>query len=58
MTADAYGGAAVARGRSLRHRFAAPGAGAGAAPLEFFYTPTLVNRGGTREAVAVHSSHP
>jgi hypothetical protein len=29
-----------------------------AAPFEFFYPLTLVNKGGTWKAVAMHSSHP
>jgi ketosteroid isomerase-like protein len=58
VTVDVYGDAAVVRGRSLRQRAAVPGAEADAAPFEFFYTMTLVNRGGTWKAVAMHSSHP
>ena len=58
VTVDVYGDAAVVRGKSLRQRSAAPGAGADAAPFEFFYTLTLVNKGGAWKAVAMHSSHP
>jgi ketosteroid isomerase-like protein len=58
VTVDVYGDAAVVRGKSLRQRAAVPGAEADAAPFEFFYTMTLVNRGGTWKAVAMHSSHP
>ena len=58
VTVDVYGDAAVARGKSLRQRSAVPGAEADAAPFEFFYTMTLVNRGGTWKAAALHSSHP
>jgi hypothetical protein len=58
VTVDVYGDAAVARGKSLRQRSAVPGAGADAAPFEFFYTLTLVNKGGAWKAVAMHSSHP
>ena len=58
VTVDVYGDAAVARGKSLRQRSAVPGAEADAAPFEFFYTLTLVNRGGTWKAVALHASHP
>jgi hypothetical protein len=58
VTVDVYGDAAVVRGKSLRQRSAVPGAGADAAPFEFFYTMTLVNKGGTWKAVALHSSHP
>lgn len=58
VTVDVYGDAAVARGKSLRQRSAAPGAAADAAPFEFFYTLTLVNKGGAWKAVALHSSHP
>ncbi|MET0646548.1 MAG: nuclear transport factor 2 family protein [Pyrinomonadaceae bacterium] len=57
VTIEVYGDAAVARGKSLRQRSAVPGAEADAAPSEFFYTLTLVNRGGTWKAVAMHSSH-
>lgn len=58
VTVEVYGDAAVVRGKSLRQRSAVPGAGADAAPFEFFYTMTLVNRGGAWRAVALHSSHP
>lgn len=58
VTIDVYGDAAVVRGKSLRQRSAIPGAAADAAPSEFFYTMTLVNKGGTWKAVAMHSSHP
>jgi len=58
VTVEVYGDAAVARGKSLRQRSAVPGAGADAAPFEFFYTLTLVNRGEAWKAVALHSSHP
>ena len=58
VTVDVYGDAAVVRGKSLRQRSAVPGAEADAAPFEFFYTMTLVNKGGTWKAVAMHSSHP
>ncbi|MCA1615148.1 MAG: nuclear transport factor 2 family protein [Acidobacteria bacterium] len=58
VTVDVYGDAAVVRGKSLRQRSAVPGAGADAAPFEFFYTLTLVNKGGAWKAVAMHSSHP
>jgi hypothetical protein len=58
VTVDVYGDAAVARGKSLRQRSAVPGAAADAAPFEFFYTLTLVNKGGAWKAVAMHSSHP
>ena len=58
VTIDVYGDAAVVRGKSLRQRSAVPGAGADTAPFEFFYTMTLVNRGGAWKAVALHSSHP
>ena len=58
VTVDVYGDAAVVRGKSLRQRSAVPGAEADAAPFEFFYTLTLVNKGGTWKAVAMHSSHP
>ena len=58
VTVDVYGDAAVVRGKSRRQRAAVPGAEADAAPFEFFYTMTLVNRGGTWKAVAMHSSHP
>ena len=58
VTIDVYGDAAVVRGKSLRQRSAVPGAEADAAPFEFFYTMTLVNKGGTWKAVAMHSSHP
>lgn len=58
VTVDVHGDAAVVRGKSLRQRSAVPGAGADAAPLEFFYTMTLVNKGGTWKAVALDSSHP
>src|SRR5918997_843603 len=58
VTVDVYGDAAVVRGKSLRQRSAVPGAEADAAPFEFFYTMTLVNKGGTWKAVALHSSHP
>lgn len=58
VTVDVYGDAAVVRGKSLRQRSAVPGAGADAAPFEFFYTMTLVNKGGVWKAVAMHSSHP
>jgi hypothetical protein len=58
VTIDVYGDAAVVRGKSLRQRSAVPGAAADAAPFEFFYTMTLVNKGGTWKAVAMHSSHP
>lgn len=58
VTVDLYGDAAVVRGKSRRQRSAVPGAEADAAPSEFFYTLTLVNKGGTWKAVAMHSSHP
>jgi hypothetical protein len=58
VTVDVYGDAAVVRGKSLRQRSAVPGAEADAAPFEFFYTLTLVNKGGAWKAVAMHSSHP
>jgi len=58
VTVDVYGDAAVVRGKSLRQRSAVPGAEADAAPFEFFYTMTLVNKGGVWKAVAMHSSHP
>jgi ketosteroid isomerase-like protein len=58
VTVDVYGDAAVVRGKSLRQRSAVPGAEADAAPFEFFYTMTLVNKGGAWKAVAMHSSHP
>lgn len=58
VTIAVYGDAAVVRGKSLRQRSAVPGAGADAAPFEFFYTMTLVNKGGAWKAVALHSSHP
>jgi ketosteroid isomerase-like protein len=58
VTVDVYGDAAVVRGKSLRQRSAVPGAGADAAPAEFFYTLTLVNRGGAWKVVAMHSSRP
>ncbi len=58
VTVDVYGDAAVVRGKSLRQRSAVPGAEPDAAPFEFFYTMTLVNKGGTWKAVAMHSSHP
>ena len=58
VTVDVYSDAAVVRGRSLRQRSAVPGAEADAAPFEFFYTLTLVNKGGAWKAVAMHSSHP
>ena len=58
VTVDVYGDAAVARGKSLRQRSAVPGAAGDAAPFELFYTLTLVNRGGTWKAVALHASHP
>ena len=58
VTIEVYGDAAVTRGKSLRQRSAVPGAGADAAPFEFFYTLTLVNKGGAWKAVAMHSSHP
>lgn len=58
VSVDVYGDAAVVRGKSLRQRSAVPGAEADAAPFEFFYTMTLVNKGGTWRVVAMHSSHP
>jgi len=58
VTVDVYGDAAVVRGKSLRQRSAVPGAEADTAPFEFFYTMTLVNRGGAWKVVALHSSHP
>jgi ketosteroid isomerase-like protein len=58
VTVDVYGDAAVVRGKSLRQRSAVPGAAGDAAPFELFYTLTLVNRGGTWKAVALHASHP
>ncbi|HZI20843.1 MAG TPA: nuclear transport factor 2 family protein [Pyrinomonadaceae bacterium] len=58
VTVNVYGDAAVVRGKSLRQRTAVPGAEADAAPFEFFYTMTFVNRGGAWKAVAMHSSHP
>ena len=58
VTVDVYGDAAVVRGKSLRQRSAVPGAEPDAAPYELFYTMTLVNRGGTWKAVALHASHP
>lgn len=58
VTVDVHGDAAVVRGRSLRQRSAVPGAQPDAAPSEFFYTLTLVNKGGEWKAVALHSSHP
>ena len=58
VTVDVYGDAAVVRGKSLRQRSAVPGAEADSSPFEFFYTLTLVNKGGMWKAVAMHSSHP
>lgn len=58
VTVNVYDDAAVVRGKSLRQRSAVPGAKADTAPFEFFYTMTLVNKGGTWKAVAMHSSHP
>ena len=58
VTINVYGDAAVVRGKSLRQRSAVPGAAGDAAPFEFFYTLTLVNRGGAWKAVAMHASHP
>ena len=57
VSLNVYGDAAVARGASLRQRSAVPGGQADPAPFEFFYTMTLVNRGGDWKAVAMHSSH-
>jgi ketosteroid isomerase-like protein len=57
VSLNVYGDAAVARGASLRQRSAAPGGQADPAPFEFFYTMTLVNRGGTWKVAAMHSSH-
>jgi ketosteroid isomerase-like protein len=55
-----YGDTAVVRGVSPRQRSAFPGSdGSGdASPFTAFYTLTLVQKGGTWKAVALHTSRP
>jgi ketosteroid isomerase-like protein len=58
VTVSVYGDTAVARGVSQQQRSSSPGSeGSGdASPFTAFYTLTFTNKGGTWQAVAMHSS--
>jgi hypothetical protein len=60
VTVAVYADTAVVRGVSSRQRSSIPGsAGSGdASPFTVSYTLTLINKGGTWKAVALHSSRP